>query len=114
MRDRQLCLVATGNPAAVLAGVAIFGIGLGGAQNASLAVLFERARQDRIAQVSVIWNLAYDAGMGIGAVGFGVVSGLTGYPWGFAIVAALLFATVLPAWRDRTPTQAESTITGHG
>jgi predicted MFS family arabinose efflux permease len=96
-----LCLVATGSTGAVLAGMALFGLGLGGAQNASLAMMFERAGIGRIAQVSVIWNLAYDAGMGIGAVGFGLVSGVTGYPWGFAIVAALLFATVLPAWRDR-------------
>jgi len=96
-----LGIVATGSAVAVVVGMAIFGLGLGGAQNASLAVLFERARQDRIAQVSVIWNLAYDAGMGVGAVGFGALSGITGYPWGFAIVAAILFATVPAAWRDR-------------
>lgn len=108
----MLCLVATGNPGAVLAGMALFGLGLGGAQNVSLAVMFERARQDRIAQVSVIWNLAYDAGMGIGAVGFGVVSGVTGYSWGFAVVAALLFATVLPAWRDRLPVTGRSQTAG--
>jgi predicted MFS family arabinose efflux permease len=99
----MLCLVATDNPVAVLAGMALFGLGLGGAQNASLAVMFERARQDRVAQVSVIWNLAYDAGMGIGAVGFGVLSGATRYSWGFAIVAAVLFASVPIAWRDRLP-----------
>ena len=97
----MLCLVATGHSGAVLVGMALFGLGLGGAQNASLAVMFERARRDRIAQVSVIWNLAYDAGMGIGAVGFGVVSGLTGYSWGFAIVATILFASVIPSWLDR-------------
>ena len=27
-------------------------------------------------------------------------TGLTSYSWGFAIVAALLFASVIPAWRD--------------
>lgn len=101
----MLCLVATGHPGAVLTGMALFGLGLGGAQNASLAVMFERARPDRVAQVSVIWNLAYDAGMGIGAVGFGVLSGVTGYSWGFAIVAAILFATVPIAWRDRLPSR---------
>jgi predicted MFS family arabinose efflux permease len=97
-----LCLVATSSSAAVLAGMAIFGLGLGGAQNSSLAVMFERARAERVAQVSVIWNLAYDAGMGLGAVGFGLLSGLTGYASGFAIVAAILFASVPVAWRDGT------------
>ena len=101
------CIVATGNAAAVLAGMAVFGLGLGAAQNASLAMLFERADRDRFAQVSVIWNLAYDAGMGIGAVGFGLVSDVTGYPWGFALVALLLFVTVPIAWRDRAPAAVE-------
>lgn len=94
------CLVPTGQSVAVLAGMALFGIGLGGAQNASLSMLFERARHDRVAQVSVIWNLAYDAGMGVGAVGFGLLSGMTGYAWGFALVSALLFATAPIAWYD--------------
>lgn len=96
----MVCLVLTGQPVAVLAGMALFGIGLGGAQNASLSMMFERAQHDRVAQVSVIWNLAYDAGMGIGAIGFGVLSGMIGYSWGFAIVSALLFATVPMAWQD--------------
>jgi predicted MFS family arabinose efflux permease len=96
-----LCLVTTGNPLLVLTGMVLFGLGLGGAQNASLAIMFDRAPRERYAQVSVIWNIAYDAGKGIGAVGFGIVSGLTGYAWGFAIVAGLLFASVVPAWRDR-------------
>jgi len=94
-------IVATGNTLAVLVGAALFGLGLGSAQNASLAMMFERVPEARFAQVSVIWNIAYDAGMGIGAVGFGLVSGFTGYSWGFALVAALLFATVPVAWRDR-------------
>jgi MFS family permease len=95
------CIVATGSTTAVLAGMALFGLGLGGAQNASLAIMFERADKDRFAQVSVIWNLAYDAGLGIGAVGFGLLIGQTGYPWGFAIVAMILLASVVPAWLGR-------------
>lgn len=103
----MLCIVATGSPWLVIGGMAIFGIGLGGAQNASLAVMFERAPADRVAQISVIWNIAYDAGMGIGAVAFGVVTGFIGYPAGFAMVAALLFVAVIPAWHDRrTPRPA--------
>ncbi|MGI8963814.1 MAG: MFS transporter [Thermomicrobiales bacterium] len=95
------CIVATDSATAVVVGMALFGVGLGGAQNASLAVMFERAEKDRFAQVSVIWNLAYDAGLGLGAVGFGLMIGQTGYSWAFAIVAMILLASVVPAWLDR-------------
>jgi hypothetical protein len=40
---------------------------------------------------------------GIGAVGFGLVAGLSGYPAGFALTAAVLLAALVPAWRARTP-----------
>jgi len=49
----------------------------------------------------VIWNLAYDAGLGLGAVGFGLMIGQSGYSWAFAIVATILLASVVPAWLDR-------------
>ena len=93
-------VVATGTTVAVVVGMALFGLGLGSAQNASLAMMLDRAHHARTAQVSVIYNLAYDAGMGIGAVGFGVVSDIVGYTWGFALVAAILFAAVPAAWRE--------------
>jgi hypothetical protein len=38
--------------------------------------------------VSLIWNLAFDAGMGLGAVGFGLVTGLMGYPFGILLPAS--------------------------
>jgi len=96
----MLGVVATDTAFAVIGGMALFGLGLGSAQNASLAMMFERAHHARAAQVSVIYNLAYDAGMGIGAVGFGLVSDVVGYSWGFALVAAILFAAVPAARRE--------------
>jgi predicted MFS family arabinose efflux permease len=103
----MVCIIATDSSVAVIGGMALFGIGFGGAQNASLAVMFDRAPRERFAQVSVIWNLAYDAGMGIGAVGFGLISRQTGYPWGFAMVAVLLFAAMILAALDRSPASAK-------
>ncbi len=94
-------IVATHNPVLLLSGMALFGLGLGAAQNSSLAIMFDRAAPGRDAQVSVVWNLAYDAGLGVGAVGFGILSGVTGFTWGFAIVAILLFLAVVPAHLDR-------------
>jgi predicted MFS family arabinose efflux permease len=107
-----LGIAAASHAVAVIGGMALFGLGLGGAQNSSLAVMFERASGTRAAQVRVIWNLASDAGMGLGAVGFGLVSGITGYPWGFALTAAILFASIPFAWRDdaRVPAGAGSGV----
>ena len=88
------CLIAVDSPAAVILGMALFGLGYGGAQNVTLMLMFERAPRNEIGRVSAVWNLAFDGGMGIGAVGFGYLTAVTGYPWGFAGVALLLLAAV--------------------
>jgi MFS family permease len=92
--------VWVGNPVAMIAGMALFGAGFGIAQNVTLTLMFERVPRAEFGRVSALWNLAFDAGMGVGAVGFGVVVGHTGYPLGFGLVAILLFATLLPARRE--------------
>ncbi|MGN9847383.1 MFS transporter [Nonomuraea sp. H19] len=83
--------IQVGGPVAVVAGMALFGAGFGVLQNATLALMFERGEPSR---VSALWNLAFDAGMGAGALGFGLVLGHTGYPAGFALVAALIAVTL--------------------
>ena len=90
--------VWAGEPIAVVAGMALFGVGFGVLQNATLALMLERGPAG---PVSALWNLAYDAGMGVGAMGFGLFIGHTGYPVGFAVAAALIAAT-LPLARRRT------------
>jgi predicted MFS family arabinose efflux permease len=52
--------------------------------------------------VSAIWNLAFDAGIGAGAFGFGVLAAQTGYPAAFAVTALLVLVALVPLWRDRT------------
>jgi MFS family permease len=94
-------LVWLRSPYAVVAGAALFGAGFGAAQNVSLAMMFERAPRPAFGRVSALWNLAYDGGMGIGAVGFGLVAGPAGYPAGFALTAALVLTVVGPAWREQ-------------
>jgi predicted MFS family arabinose efflux permease len=84
-------------PVAVMAGMALFGVGFGVLQNATLALMFERGAPS---QVSALWNLAYDAGMGVGAMGFGLVLGHTGYSLGFVLMAVLI-AVTLPLTRVR-------------
>ncbi|QWF83024.1 hypothetical protein HUW46_06463 [Amycolatopsis sp. CA-230715] len=91
----------TGSPAVVVAGMVVFGIGFGVAQNVTLALLFDRVPRSGFDQVSALWNLAYDAGMGVGAVGFGAVAGATGYAMGLAGVALLFAVALVPAIVDR-------------
>lgn len=94
-------LVWVDSPHAVIAGMGLFGIGFGLAQNATLALMFERVPRSDFGQVSALWNLAYDGGAGIGAIGFGLLAGPVGYPVGFAFTAAVVFIALAPAWLDR-------------
>lgn len=95
-----LLTAATGSTAAVLCGVAVFGIGFGVMQNATLSLMYARVAPAGYGTVSALWNVGYDAGMGAGAVGFGALAALTGYPAAFALTAA---AMVLPLRLARRP-----------
>jgi predicted MFS family arabinose efflux permease len=44
---------------------------------------------------SALWNLAYDAGLGVGGAGFGVLATRTGYQAGFALTAALMLLALV-------------------
>lgn len=96
----------TADPVAVLAGVAVFGTGFGVAQNATLTLMYTRVPASGYGTVSALWNLAYDGGMGVGAVGFGTLAGATGYPAAFAVTGVLMTAALIPAFRDRGATAA--------
>ncbi|MEU6145742.1 MFS transporter [Streptomyces sp. NPDC047081] len=100
-----LLTAATGSPLAVLAGTALFGTGFGIAQNATLTLMYARVSASSYGTVSALWNLAYDGGMGVGAAGFGVLAGLTGYPWAFAMTALLMLGALAPVVRDRHHTR---------
>ncbi|GHE13719.1 MFS transporter [Streptomyces alanosinicus] len=94
-------LVWVASPIAVIAGMALFGIGFGIGQNATLALMLERVPPTEFGKASALWNLAFDGGFGIGAVGFGLLSAPVGYPTGFAVTALVLVVAIAPAWRDR-------------
>lgn len=94
-------LVRVDSPPVVVACMGLFGIGFGIAQNVTLGLMFERVPRPEFGRVSALWNLAYDAGMGVGAVGFGLLAGPVGYPRAFALTGAVLFVALVPAWRDR-------------
>ncbi len=97
----MLLLAATASVWLVGAGAVLLGVGFGVAQNASLTLMFERVSAEGYDMVSALWNLAYDAGMGIGAAGFGLLANRAGYSAAFALVGGLMLVALGPAWRGR-------------
>jgi predicted MFS family arabinose efflux permease len=97
----MLALALTGSPVAVGVGAVLLGMGFGVAQNSSLALMFERASVSGYDMVSAVWNLAYDAGLGLGAAGFGVVVVRAGYSGAFVIAAAGMLVALAPVWLQR-------------
>ncbi|MFF5712392.1 MFS transporter [Streptomyces sp. NPDC012756] len=97
----MLLTALTHSPVAVVLGTALFGVGFGITQNATLTLMYARVPASGYGTVSALWNFAFDAGMGVGAVGFGILAGRTGYPWAFALTAVLMLTALAPAWRDR-------------
>jgi predicted MFS family arabinose efflux permease len=87
-------IAATGAPALVIGGAAVFGAGFGLLQNATLALMYTRTGRDGYDAVSAVWNVAYDAGMGVGAIGLGLVAGSLGYPVTFLVTAGLVLAAL--------------------
>jgi MFS family permease len=86
--------VMSHNAAAVLVGALLFGSGFGAVQNASLASMYDQVDRSGYGSVTAVWSVAYDAGLGLGAAGFGLLASLTGDSAGFAITAAVMIATL--------------------
>lgn len=95
-------LVLVDRPAAVVAGMVLFGSGFGATQNATMTLMLNRVAPASYGTVSAIWNLSYDVGIGAGAFGFGLLAARTGYPPAFAVTALLVLSALVPLWRDRT------------
>ncbi len=88
-------------PAALIAGMCLFGIGFGISQNVTFALMIDRAPVSGYGTASALWNLAYDAGYGAGPIVFGVFVVYTGYAAAFALTGMLMLAALVPAVRDR-------------
>ncbi len=97
----MMTLFWVATPAAMLAGLCLFGIGFGISENATFAVMIDRAPRSDYAAASALWSLAYDGGYGAGPAMFGMFVIYTGYPAAFAITGMLMTAALIPAIRDR-------------
>jgi MFS family permease len=97
-----LLMTATHSAVLVVVAVAVFGAGFGVTQNSTLTLMYARVPEAGYGTVSALWNVAYDAGMGVGALAFGRIAGVTGYAWAFAVTAAVMLGAALtPALTDR-------------
>jgi MFS family permease len=92
-------MMALDAPVAIFAGMVLFGFGFGVIENATFALLIEQLPE---AKASARWNLAYDAGYGVGPSVFGLICARTGYPAGFALTGALILAAVPAALREQS------------
>ena len=91
-------MMVLGSPVVIFAGMVLFGAGFGVIENATFALLIDQLPE---AKASALWNLAYDAGYGVGPAVFGLICVRTGYPAGFALTGALILAAVPVALRER-------------
>jgi MFS family permease len=97
----MITMIWLASPAAVIAGMCLFGIGFGICQNATFALMIDRMPASGVGTASALWNLAYDAGYGAGPAFFGLAVVHTGYPAAFALTAVLMLAVVPLAGRER-------------
>ncbi|MDN5853404.1 MAG: MFS transporter [Actinomycetia bacterium] len=81
-----------------------YGIGFGAVQNETLVVMLRRGGPERHGLASTVWNMAYDGGAGVGAVGLGAVVALASHEAAFAVSAVLIAMTAPLAWLDSRPT----------
>lgn len=80
----------------LLVGALLFGTGFGLLQNATLILTMSRVNSGEYGLGSALWNAAFDAGTGAGALLFGFVISAFGFPPAFYLAAALLvFALIL-------------------
>lgn len=104
----MITMIWLASPAAVLAGMSLFGIGFGIVQNVTFALMIDRMPPAGLGTASALWNLAYDAGYGAGPALFGLLVAQTGYPAAFALTAALMLAALPAARRERSPSASRA------
>ncbi len=98
----MIIMIWLASPAAVIAGMCLFGIGFGICQNATFALMVARMPPAGAGTASALWNLAYDAGYGAGPAVFGLFVGHTGFPVAFLLTGVLMLAALPTARRERS------------
>jgi predicted MFS family arabinose efflux permease len=78
----------------MLGGALLFGTGFGTLQNTTLLLIMQRVPKSEYGLGSTLWNLAFDAGTGVGAFVFGFVVGTAGFSLTYVLCAVLLLAAL--------------------
>lgn len=84
----------------LVVGAAVVGVGFGLVQNDALTTMFAASGPAGYGSASAAWNIAYDAGTGIGAVGLGAVADPFGFRAAFGLSAVVLLVAGLPWARE--------------
>jgi predicted MFS family arabinose efflux permease len=84
--------------AVAMAAAVVYGFGFGALQNDTLVVMFARARPGGNGTASTVWNMAFDAGTGAGAVATGLVAAALSISGAFTVAALVVLAAVPSAW----------------
>ena len=103
----MFALACSSSAVCLLAGMILLGAGFGIAQNASLALMFERAPPSSYDAASAAWSIAYDSGLGLGAIAFGALASHTGYPIAFVLCGAFVLTALWPLSALRVPCVTE-------
>ena len=99
--------------ALLVGGAALFGIGFGLLQNVTLVLMMRRVSESEYGLGSTLWNVAFDAGTGLGAFLFGFVIAAFGYSWAFYLCAVLVASALVLVRLDRpAPVTSHSARTG--
>lgn len=92
----------TASAVLILLGVSFAGLAFGTMQNVTLVRAFELAGERASATASTVWNVAFDAGTGAGALIIGALATTTSFSLAFVVLsAACLLVAVLVAVRAR-------------
>jgi predicted MFS family arabinose efflux permease len=98
----------------LVCGAALFGLGFGLLQNTTLILMMRRVSEDEYGLGSTLWNVAFDAGTGLGAFLFGFVIAVFGYSWAFCLCAGLVASTLVLVRLDRPAPDASRSTQGGG
>ncbi|ANE05364.1 MFS transporter [Corynebacterium crudilactis] len=85
----------------LIIGAVMFGGGFGMVQNEALLSMFFRLPRTRVSEASAIWNIAFDAGTGIGSFALGIVAASLAYSGAFGAGALVILLGIVLTVADR-------------
>jgi predicted MFS family arabinose efflux permease len=98
----------------LVGGAALFGIGFGLLQTVTLVLMMGRVSESEYRLGSTLWNVAFDAGTGLGAFVFGFIIVAFEYSWAFYLCAGLVSSALVLVRLDHSAPVAADRSTKDG